>query len=56
MIESFKKMLWIFKNEYKVRAWSCERANQGIAKFVYLCVDFTFLEIGSLHYPFTQLP
>jgi hypothetical protein len=53
MIELLKKTIWIFKNEYKVRAWNCERANQGIAKFVYLSVDFTFVEIWfialSLH-------
>jgi hypothetical protein len=48
MIESFLKTFWNFKNEYKVRAWNCERANQGIAKFVYLYVDLTFVEIDFI--------
>ncbi len=52
VIESFKKLLWTFKDECNAKAWNCERANKGIANFVCSCVDFAFANIGSLHHTF----
>ncbi len=55
MIESFFKKLWTFKFDYNARAWNCERANKGIAKFVYSCVNFVFSKIGPFHCTFTPM-
>jgi hypothetical protein len=55
VIESFKKKLWTFLNDYNARAWNCERANKGIVKFVYSCVNFVFSKIGPSYYTFTPM-
>jgi hypothetical protein len=54
VIKAFKKKVWTFKNEYNTKWWNCERANKGIEKIVYSCVDFACATFGPLHHAFTQ--